>query len=279
MRYVDTGDVFVTISFANSIARGNTCSGEGSVSENSELRSGCDAGYVLPVVVRWRALDILAACQYSQHAPNDNINIPNQPRQIKRRTSLHNNSPPRKHEPDLRPFVRNANAHRQRHRNPNPHRTPLQRPNNRLPTPVNRQRHPPASIPVLAHRLLAALERTREVRSRAEDFPVTGDDGAFDAWVDVDEGEGVHELVHHCVGEGIVAAGAVEGYEDGWGGSGRVGGDVREEDFFEWEIFVGVWEGDFGGDGGHVGVSCCWVCVSEVCLVEQIGGECETVDL
>jgi len=97
---------------------------------------------------------------------------------------------------------------------------------------MNRKRNPPAPIPVLAHRLLAALERRREVGARAEDPAVPRDDGAFDAGVDVDELEGVHEFGHHCVGEGVVAAGAVEGYEDygGWGRGG--GGDVGGEDFF-----------------------------------------------
>ena len=122
---------------------------------------------------------------------------------------------------------------------------------------MNRERHPPASIPVLAHRLLAALEGTREIGTRAEDSPVACDDGAFDTWVYIDECEGVDELVHHRVGEGIVATGAVEGYEDGGGGSWGVGGDVREENLREGEVFVGFWECDFWGYGCHFGVSGC----------------------
>ena len=124
---------------------------------------------------------------------------------------------------------------------------------------MNRERHPPASIPVLAHRLLAALERAREIGARAEDPAVACDDGALDTWVYIDECEGVDELVHHRVGEGIVAARAVEGYEDGGGGGWGVGGEVCEEDFCEGEVFVRVWEWDLWGDGRHVGVLGCWV--------------------
>jgi hypothetical protein len=119
---------------------------------------------------------------------------------------------------------------------------------------------------MLAHRLLAALERAREVRSRAEDPAVACDDGAFYARVYVDEREGVHQLVHHRVREGIVAAGAVEGYEDCGGGSGRVGGDVREEDLCEGEVCVGFGESDLFGDGRHVGFCCLLPFGGEFCL-------------
>ena len=170
--------------------------------------------------------------------------------------------PPRKHKPNLRILKRNPNTHRQRHGNPNPHRTPLQRPNNRFPTPMNRQRHPPPSIPMIPKRLLPPHEPPIEIRSRAENPSVACDDDAFHAVVDVEELEGVFELVHHGFGEGVVFARAVELEDDGWGDGLGGGGDVVKADLGEGERGVGGGEGEFGGFGGHGGwCGVVWKCV------------------
>lgn len=63
---------------------------------------------------------------------------------------------------------------------------------------------------MLTHILFATLERSLEICSGAKDAAFACDDRALDAWVDVDEGEGVDELGHHGFGEGIVFSGAVE---------------------------------------------------------------------
>jgi len=143
---------------------------------------------------------------------------------------------------------------------------------------VNRERHPAASIPVLAHRLLAAFERAREICSRAENPSVACDDCALDARVNVDECKGAHELVHHRVGEGIVAAGAVQGDEYGGGGSRGVGGDVREKNLFEGEVCVGLGESNLFGDGRHdLSPGLLRVMVSFAGPDECGGIECESV--
>lgn len=52
---MDTVDVFLAISSANSYARANVSCGLESTSENKSRRSVCSAGNVEPVVVRCRA--------------------------------------------------------------------------------------------------------------------------------------------------------------------------------------------------------------------------------
>ena len=77
---------------------------------------------------------------------------------------------------------------------------------------------------MIPKRLLPAHEPPIEIRARAENSSVACDDDAFDAVVDVEELEGVLELVHHGFGEGVVFARAVEledyGGRDGFGGGG-----------------------------------------------------------
>lgn len=67
---------------------------------------------------------------------------------------------------------------------------------------------------MLTWTLFATLESALEVCTSAEDSSVAGDDGAFDARVDVNESEGLDELGHHDIGEGVVFSWAVEGDED-----------------------------------------------------------------
>jgi hypothetical protein len=161
------------------------------------------------------AFDILSSGQfYRKQMEMRDHRIPYQPRQVVRRASFHHKPSSREHEADFRTFVGNANAHWQGHGNPNAHRTALQSRDNGLTAVLYGQRYSAATISVLTHIFFATLECSLEVCSSAKDAAFAGDNCAFDARVDVDEGESMNKLGHHGVGEGIVLSRAVERQED-----------------------------------------------------------------
>ena len=102
---------------------------------------------------------------------------------------------------------------------------------------------------MIAESLLSAYETRLEIRARAEDPALPGNDDALDSVVDVEEGEGIFQLGHHCCCEGIVVFGPVEfDYYDGggrWGG----GGDMVAADLGVGCFGVGGWEGQLLGVG------------------------------
>lgn len=67
-----------------------------------------------------------------------------------------------------------------------------------------------------------------------------------DSIVNVKHGERALHFLHHCIGEGIVFARAIECQQDYGRGCWRGGRDVGDADVLEGELCVGGREGDGG---------------------------------
>lgn len=108
-------------------------------------------------------------------------------------------------------------------------------------------------VSVIIHVLPCLPKGVCEVRARAEDAPVPGDDNALNPVVDVEELEGLLHFFHHGSCEGIVAARTVQRENLDRCHAWRVLGVVGDADFFVGEGGVGVWDVDGLGWGSHCG--------------------------
>ena len=156
-----------------------------------------------------------------------------QPRQEPRRARLGHDAPASEHEADAGVLRRQADVHRQRHRDADADGRAVDGGDHGLEAVEDPQAHQAASVARHALRtgLVApaaageGVTASRQVGSGAEAATPARDDHRPHVVVAVGPVEGVDQLVHHRAGEGVQLVGTVEGDRGDW--SVELVGDLR----------------------------------------------------